>query len=84
MEGTRRGLGPGGTRGTIEPLCRGGGGGQIAALEIPSQGDTQKPSLNPQPGAETQFADCVCVCAGGRGGTEADSSACTGGRELSS
>lgn len=34
--GIRRGLGPGGTRGTIELLCRGGGG--IAALEVPSGG----------------------------------------------
>lgn len=33
--GIQRGLGPGGTRGTIELLCRGGGGG-IAALEVPT------------------------------------------------
>lgn len=33
-DGMRRGLGPGGTRGTIELLCRGGGG--IAALEVPT------------------------------------------------
>lgn len=33
-EGNRRGLGPGGTRGTIELLC--GGGGGIAALEVPT------------------------------------------------
>lgn len=33
-DGIRRGLGPGGTRGTIELLCRGGGG--IAALEVPT------------------------------------------------
>lgn len=32
--GTRRGLGPGWRRGTIEVLCR--SGGRIAALEIPS------------------------------------------------
>lgn len=32
--GIRRGLGPGGTRCTIELLCRGGGG--IAALEVPT------------------------------------------------
>ena len=37
LEWKRRGLGPGGTRGTIELLCRGGGGGgQIATLEIPT------------------------------------------------
>ena len=34
VEGKRRGLGPGGTRGTIELLCR--GGGQIAAQEVPT------------------------------------------------
>lgn len=32
--GIWRSLGPGGTRGTIELLCRGGGG--IAALEVPT------------------------------------------------
>lgn len=46
MEGKWRGLGPGGTRGTIELLCRGGGGGgQIAALEIPSVGGYKAPNL---------------------------------------
>ena len=48
-----------------------------------SSGDSQwgghtKTIINPQPGAETQFPECAR--AGGRGGTEADSSACTGGK----
>lgn len=34
LEGSRRALGPGGPRGTIELLCR--VGGQIARLEIPT------------------------------------------------
>lgn len=41
LEGKRRSLGPGGTRGTIELLCR--GGGQTATLEIPTVVGYKKP-----------------------------------------
>lgn len=43
LQGKRRGLGPGGTRGTIELLCRGGGG--IAALEAPTVVGYKTPNL---------------------------------------
>lgn len=46
LEGNRRGLGPGGTRGTIELLCR--GGGQIAAQEVPTVVGHKKHQMNAQ------------------------------------
>lgn len=47
---TRRGLGPGGTRGTIELLCRGGGG--ISAREAPTVVGWQNTEFSrlPEPG----------------------------------
>lgn len=52
-EDIRRGLGPGGTRGTIELLCRGGGG--IAVLEVPTAVGYKLLNLSPHSDAELLF-----------------------------